>query len=103
MYNSLTDNEIKKKIIEDKKKKINNYINDIKMKLQDYKNTENIGILKAAMEIYKNDLIPELNVLQQKKFAIMEMDNYTLYQSEYHTRMLEEYSEKPAVINFVVK
>lgn len=102
-YDNLFHAEFRKEAIKDKVRLINNLINGIKLKLKNYKVSNNIELLKSAMDTYVKDLMPEINNLRMKKYDIMEMNDYQLYQKDIDFSKIEEYfGERPNVISYKV-
>ena len=100
-YNDIYFGNFNQEIIREKTRKINQLINNIKLILNDYKNTENVELLRNAMNIYINDLLPEVHNLQMKKYDIMEMNDFVLFQKEINHNKIEEYlGELPNVIKY---
>jgi len=111
-YNELYNNPHKMELIHTKTQKIYDLHKSIRDMLSEYTNTDNRNILTTAIEIYKNDLIPEVENLSRLKYDVMEMNNVIiegkaplsiLFQSEVALSKREYvYGEHPSVIKFVV-
>ena len=71
--------------------------------LEEYEKTENRVLLKSAIDIYINELVPELNNLGRLKYDICEMDEETntLFQAGVALSKMEyTYGETPIVEKF---
>jgi len=103
----------KQELIAKKQEKIYTLLARIKSMLQEYKTSERsqehqhatyggvTGILRTTMEIYVNDLLPEMENLRRLKYEIMEMENNTLFQRAAGLTQLEyTYGDAPSVERF---
>lgn len=100
-YNDIYFGNFKQEVIKEKTRKINQLINNIKLILNEYKTTDNVELLRNGIDIYIKDLMPEINNLRMKKYDIMEMDDYILFQKQINNNKIEEYlGELPNVINY---
>jgi Leucine-rich repeat (LRR) protein len=78
--------------------KIQERFNDLIVK---YKHSDNREILKDAMNIYVNEIKPEMDNLQMMKYETMEINNYQLFQKEYRLGKLDfTFGSNPKVIKF---
>ena len=78
--------------------KIQERFNDLIVK---YKHSDNREILKDAMNIYVNEIKPEMDNLQMMKYETMEINNYQLFQKEYRLGELDfTFGSNPKVIKF---
>lgn len=73
--------------------------------IRKYKHSDNRELLKDAMNIYVNEIKPEMNNLQMLKYETMEIVNknedYVLYQKEYQLSKLDfTFGSHPKVIKF---
>ena len=67
--------DVRQKCIEDKTKQIFEIILAIKKLLNEYSKTDNLNILKTAVEIQIKELFPEIYNLRMLKYEIMEMNH----------------------------
>jgi hypothetical protein len=75
----------------------------MKATLEEYEKTENRVLLRTAVEIYINELTPEMSNLGRLRYDICEMDEETdtLYQSEVALAKMEYvYGDAPKVDKF---
>jgi hypothetical protein len=66
--------EVKEKAINEKNEKLYSYVQDIQRLLKDYKESNNEEILKQAISIHINDIIPEMRNLRNIQYEVMEME-----------------------------
>ena len=66
--------EVKEKAINEKNEKLYSYVQDIQRLLKDYKESNNEEILKQAISIHINDVIPEMRNLRNIQYEVMEME-----------------------------
>ena len=106
-YNELYNNAGKENDIKKKQLVIYNINQKIKTIQDEYKENGNTSILKLIANLYKTELIPEIENLRKLKFDVVEMDNTDenknrLIQYEVHPAREEENdSEEPSVIKFI--
>lgn len=106
-YNELYNNVGKENDIKKKQLAIYNINQKIKTIQDEYKENGNTSILKLIANLYKTELIPEIENLRKLKYDVVEMDNTNenknrLIQYEVHpSREEENDSEEPSVIKFV--
>ena len=74
-YEQLYNNMHKKELIIRKNEEIYELLENVKLLLAEYNKTDNIEILKTAVQMQKDDLIPKLEFLRRLKYEIMEMYN----------------------------
>jgi predicted solute-binding protein len=101
-YMNIFFNEEKKEKMQKKIEhisKIQERFNDLIVK---YKHSDNREILKDAMNIYVNEIKPEMENLQMIKYETMEINNdYKLFQKEYRLGKLDfTFGSYPKVIKF---
>lgn len=100
-YNKLYFGEIKNEIIREKQDLINEIGNTIKGFILEYKKTNSIDSLKSAMDAYVNELLPQLSILTNIKYDIIEMNEFILIQTEVEPSKTEISSgENPNIIHF---
>ena len=110
-YNELffMDDE-KKKIYDDNRILIKNKTDDVNKLLQEYKETDNIQLLKEAVQIQIDDIIPTIknnNFLEFEKIYVdLNIDkNFQLYKEKigYSNLELYQFGEKSKVIDFKIQ
>ena len=72
-YELLHNNMHKRELIERKNAEIYELLENIKLMLNEYTKTRNEEILKTAVQLQKDELIPKIEFLRRLKFEIMEM------------------------------
>lgn len=118
-HNEHYNNSHKKELIQKKKDAIYKYIENISVLLKEYEQTDNIEILKSAVYIQKNDLLPEISNLRVLSNELMEMNyevvieggfgvlpliNYYLYKNEVSLSKNDfTFGEPPRVVHFSIK
>jgi hypothetical protein len=73
-YNENHFNSDKQEIIYSKRERIFKLIEQIRLLLNEYEGTENIGLLKAAVQIQANDLLPETRNLRLLESELIEVN-----------------------------
>ena len=105
-YNDLYNNMHKQELIKRKKERIHEIIDQIKLLLIEYEKDDNKEFLKTAMDVQKNNLIPELNNLRKLKYEIMEVvikenDESILFQKDIPlSKIAYSWGELPRVVKF---
>lgn len=118
-HNENYNNSHKKELIQKKKDTIYKYIENIEGLLKEYQQTDNKEILKSAVYIQTNDLLPEINNLRILSNEIMEMNydvviegmfgtlpliNYYLFKNEVALSKNDfSFGEPPRVVHFSLK
>jgi hypothetical protein len=108
-YNNLHNNAHKKELIEIKNGQINEMMDAIKKILEDIKDADKDKreLLKTAMDIQVNNLIPEIINLRRLKYEIMEVNNLdkgvsVLFQNEHSLSKIVYSSDEPSkVVKYV--
>ena len=78
MNDELFHNEHKKKLIEEKNEKIFRTIENIRKLLNEYKTTQNRELLKTAVQLQIDELLPETRIIRMMKNEIMELEEKTI-------------------------
>ena len=78
MNDELFHNNHKKKLIEEKNEKIFRVIENIRNLLNEYKNTQNRELLKTAVQLQVDELLPETRIIRMMKNEIMEIQYTTV-------------------------
>uniref|UniRef100_A0A6C0DP20 Uncharacterized protein n=1 Tax=viral metagenome TaxID=1070528 RepID=A0A6C0DP20_9ZZZZ len=78
MNDELFHNNHKKKLIEQKNEKIFRVIENIRNLLNEYKNTKNRELLKTAVQLQVDELLPETRIIRMMKNEIMEIQYTTI-------------------------
>jgi hypothetical protein len=118
-HNENYNNPHKKELIQKKQDAIYKYIENIRALLKEYEQTNNIEILKSAVYIQKNDLLPEISNLRVLSNELMEMNyevviaggfgvnpliNYYLFKNEVALSKNDfTFGEPPRVVHFSMK
>jgi len=101
LYNELFFNEQKKEAIHKKTNKINEILDEIRSMISDFSDNENPSVLKTAMELYIQDLQPEIENLRRLKYDIVEMEENKLIEMPASLHKLEHSTiEEPKVVHF---
>ena len=107
-YNELFQSNVKSETIQEKNNNVFGYIQDIQKLLSSYKETNNDQLIKDAVEIHVNHILPELRNIQNIKYEIMEMEINestkvsTLVQIPNILTKLEEQLDKQRVEKYIV-
>ena len=72
--NQVFHSEVKEKAVNEKNEKLYSYVQDIQRLLKDYKESNNEEILKEAVGIHVNDILPEMRNLRNIQHEVMEME-----------------------------
>ena len=102
-HDELYNNPHKREMITQKTTQVHEMKLRMKKTLEEYEKTENQVLLKAAIDIYINELTPELSNLDRLRYEVCEMDidTDTLYQLEVALAKMEYiYGEVPKVEKF---
>jgi hypothetical protein len=78
MNDELFHNNHKKKLIEEKNEKIFRTIENIRNLLNEYKSTQNRELLKTAVQLQVDELLPETRIIRMMKNEIMEIQYTTI-------------------------
>jgi hypothetical protein len=78
MNDELFHNNHKKKLIEQKNEKIFRTIENIRNLLNEYKSTQNRELLKTAVQLQVDELLPETRIIRMMKNEIMELEQKTI-------------------------
>lgn len=78
MNDELFHNSHKQKLIEQKNEKIFRTIENIRNLLNEYKNTQNRELLKTAVQLQVDELLPETRIIRMMKNEIMELEQKTI-------------------------
>jgi len=78
MNDELFHNNHKKKLIEQKNEKIFRIIENVRNLLNEYKKTQNNEILKTAVKLQVDELLPETRIVRMMKNEIMELEQKTI-------------------------
>jgi len=101
-FNELYNNAKQADDIKKRQVIIYNINQKIKMLTDEYKENGTTSILKVVVNIYKTELLPELENLRRLKYDVMEMIDDRLVQLEVHPSREEvNDSEEPTVKKFV--
>ena len=111
-YKNIYNNPHKTELINEKMERIFILNERIRVLLEEYKQTNNTEIIKTAMNIQVNELLPETRNLRMLKYKIMEMKKnvisknlteHNLVQLPFaYNELDEEYGEPQRVIKFVI-
>ena len=104
-HDELYNNPHKHELIVKKMEQVHEMKRRMKATLEEYEKTENRVLLKSAVEIYINELTPEMSNLGRLRYDICEMEEGeetdTLYQSEVALAKMEYvYGDEPRVDKF---
>lgn len=100
-YTSIYFNEEQKEKIDNKLLRISEQQERFRQLLIQYKKEENPTVLNDAMHIYVDEIIPEIKQLRYLKYAILEMDEYTLVRKPYTLNQLDyTFGSHPKVIKY---
>jgi uncharacterized protein YbaR (Trm112 family) len=100
-HNELYHSEHRKELINRKNNIIYEIQEKINVMLKENLNTGNTEIIKTAMNIYVNDLKPEIENLRRLKYDVMEVEDDILYQNiAFPSKIEYTYGEQPSVIQF---
>jgi hypothetical protein len=102
-HDELYNNPHKREQILQKSAQVHEMKLRMKKTLEEYEKTENQSLLKTSVDIYINELTPELNNLDRLRYEVCEMDPETdiLYQFEVALAKMEYvYGEAPKVEKF---
>ena len=95
-YFQIVDNKIKKEEIKKFKSDFHNYLNEIDGLNTEYIETKNIELIKNAIKIYKENIIPIVDNIQRVKYKETYIEygdtndsNINLIQNEYTISDLE--------------
>jgi hypothetical protein len=104
-HDELYNNPHKRELIMKKMEQVHEMKRRMKATLEEYEKTENRVLLKSAVEIYINELTPEMSNLGRLRYDICEMEEGetadTLYQSEVALAKMEYvYGDEPRVDKF---
>jgi len=102
-HDELYNNPNKRELILKKMEQVHEMKRRMKDTLEEYEKTENRVLLKSALEIYINELTPEMNNLGRLRYDVCEMDEETdtLYQFEVALAKMEYvYGDEPKVDKF---
>jgi len=118
-HNENYNNSHKNELIQKKQDAIYKYIENIRELLKEYEQTDNIEILKSAVYIQNNDLLPEINNMRILTNEIMEMNyevvisggfgmnpliNYYLFKNKVALSKNDfTFGEPPRVVHFSMK
>lgn len=83
-HNDIYYGEVRRKCIEDKTTQIFEIILAIKTLLNEYSKTNNLNILKTAVEIQVKELFPEIHNLRMLKYEVMEMGHVIFHTKTQH-------------------
>ena len=75
VYDQIYNNMHKKELIIRKNEEIYELLENIKIVLNEYTTTNNIELLKTAVQMQHDDLIPKIEFLRRLKYEIMEMNS----------------------------
>ena len=75
VYDQIYNNMHKKELIIRKNAEIYELLENIKIVLNEYTTTNNIELLKTAVQMQHDDLIPKIEFLRRLKYEIMEMNS----------------------------
>ena len=108
-YNELFNNVERENNIKEKQLEIHNLKQKIKVLTDEYKENRYTSILKLIINVYKNELLPEIDNLRRLKYDIVEMQNNSNKgESDSLIQLLvepsreeENDSEEPSVLTFV--
>ena len=102
-YNKFHNNMNRTELIKRQTEKVYEIKGRIKDTLEEYKkDTFNKSILNIAVNIQKNELIPELSSLRRLKYDVVEMINDELNEKEYPISSFVDQISSPQVIKFVL-
>jgi hypothetical protein len=111
-HNEIYNNTHKNELIIQKMENIFRLNEQIRMLLDEYKTTNNTEILKTAVTLQVNQLLPETRNLRMLKYKIMEMQEHEVSNKLVEHHLIQypnsfndldhEYGEPPRVIKFVV-
>lgn len=102
-YNKFHNNMNRTELIKRQTEKVYEIRGRIKDTLEEYKkDTFNKSILNIALNIQKNELIPELSSLRRLKYDVVEMINDELNEKEYPISSFVDQISSPQVIKFVL-
>lgn len=101
MREELYFEEHRKEMVLAKGEKTNEILENIHTLMEEYKQSENPSLLKTAMELYIQDLLPEMENLRRLKYDMIEMEDNTLIQWQAGLQKLENsYMDEPQVVHF---
>ena len=104
-HDELYNNPDKRELLVNKLALVHEIKRRMRTSLEEYEKTTNRVLLKSAIDIYVNELTPELNNLGRFKYDICEMDEETntLHQSEVALAKMEyAYGDVPSVEKFTL-
>ena len=103
-YNNLYNNMHKRELFRRKMDEIYEIIGNVRGILDEYQKTGNREILKTAVQMQKDDLIPKTELLQKLKYEVMEMDDDKLVQRELPlSKLTFSYGEPAHIMKFTRK
>ena len=73
-YDNIYFNEVRESTVEDKNKKIFGYMQDIEVILNEYKENHNEELIKEAVKVHVENILPELRNIRQLQNEINEME-----------------------------
>lgn len=94
----------KRELFRRKMDEIYEILGNVRGILDEYQKTGNREILKTAVQMQKDDLIPKTELLQQLKYEVMEMDDDKLVQRELPlSKLTFSYGEPAHIMKFTRK
>ena len=107
MNDELFHNNHKKKLIEEKNEKIFRVIENIRNLLNEYKNTQNRELLKTAVQLQVDELLPETRIIRMMKNEIMEIqyttvsnhNEYSVFKYPISLEKLDVFIGEPSKVN----
>ena len=109
-YTAIFENTDKKELIDNLKVALNAHIDESNQSLTEYQKTDDLEILKSAVDLQITHVFPEAKQLQRMKYAtnITEFDVrtgiWTLSQKPYTLSELDyTFGEPPRVIKYVTE